>query len=861
VRTDFFSWVVLFATLAFVVLFFFCLSSGTTEKGDAVYVDLMASPAYMKSGFEPAYASLDDPEITDWEEELPVNHGRALITSGLMGSGGEPNYNFLYPGRRRIEEYTLLIPFEIEKGKIAPLYDNNNPVSPGLYLAGIGENWEIYLNGNVIARQLHVNARGDITSFRSKRGVSIPFDRRFLKEGKNFLVMRILGAPDSEHAGLFYTSPYYIGDFTRMANRGESLQTIALCAVYIFLGGYHTLLYFLRRTERSNLLYGLFSCIAAVYSFTRCPAVYHVLPDTADTQRLEFGALYLLVFSMAAFLETMNFDRISPATIGYGLSCIVLIVLQSVFPIWFAYDLREIWHGYGIVFMLFVIVFEVLCVFVRRVNEERTAAGAAFLPVLYRALYGTDLGVILIFLMICLSTSLFDIVDASFLHRNLFLTRYSFIALTCCMAMLLARKYAVHFTLTAQLNEMLELTVKERTRELEEQALIARTASRAKGDFLANMSHEIRTPLNAVIGMTNIGEMSDDTARKDYALANIRRASEHLLGVINDILDISKIESGKFELSERDFRVRDVVSRVENVMRFKSDEKRQEFSIRIADDVPAAVYGDDMRIAQVLTNLIGNAIKFTPEKGRVTLSVGCDGESEEGCVLRFLVEDSGIGITEEQKAKLFTAFQQAESGTTRKYGGTGLGLALSKQIVEMMGGEIRVDSVFGQGTVFAFTVRAGRVIEIPPEDEGAGGVEGLQEGEFAGSVILLADDVYVNREIVATLLEPSGVIVECAENGEQAAEMFEKNPDRYHLILMDVQMPVMDGYGATERIRRGSDPRAAAVPIIAMTANVFREDVQKCLVSGMNEHLSKPIELAELIVVLRRYLGPHVGRP
>jgi CheY-like chemotaxis protein len=355
--------------------------------------------------------------------------------------------------------------------------------------------------------------------------------------------------------------------------------------------------------------------------------------------------------------------------------------------------------------------------------------------------------------------------------------------------------------------------------------------------------------------MTQIGMMTDEQARKDYALTRIRNASEHLLSVINDILDISKIEAGKFTLSERAFQVRNAVSRVGNVMRFKVDEKRQEFAIRIEEDVPEVVYGDDMRIAQVLTNLIGNAIKFTPEHGRITLSVHCDGESKGLYVLRFLVEDSGIGITEEQKTKLFTAFQQAESGTTRKYGGTGLGLALSKQIVEMMSGEIWVDSVFGQGSVFSFTVRVGHVGETPPEEHAAGGAEEPKAGEFAGSVVLLADDVPVNREIVIMLLEPTGIHIECAENGEQAAAMFEQAPGRYRLILMDVQMPVLDGYSATERIRNGRSPQAAKVPIIAMTANVFQEDVQRCLASGMNEHLSKPVNLADLLRVLRRHLG------
>ncbi|MDR3358063.1 MAG: response regulator [Desulfovibrio sp.] len=862
-RTEIFSWLILAVVLASALTFISSLGSGESEKNDPLYVDLMSFPAYVKNGFEPAYASLDDPEMTDWGEELPAGHGRSLLVSGLDANGASSRvaFEFLNPRQRKIKEYTILIPFMIRQGGLAPLYDNSNPVSPGLYMAGVGENWEIHINGNAIARQLHLNPDGEITSFRSRRGLSIPFDRRFLREGKNFLVMHILGAPGSKYTGLFYTSPYYIGDFTRMFNRSESLQTIALCAVYIFLGFYHILLYFLRKADGYNLLFGVFSCVVAVYFFTRCPAVYHVLANTANAQRLEFGALYLLLFTLAAFLETLSFGKPKSVTCGYGISCIAFIVLQSVFPIWFAYDLLTVWHIYGMAFLLYI-VYEAVCHFIKQTGEKYAAERAGpkatvFLALIFRDLCGTELGNILIFIILCVCAGIFDILDANFFHTGFFATRYSFFAFMCCMAFTLARKYANRFALTSQMNDMLEATVRQRTHELEEQVLIAKAASRAKGDFLANMSHEIRTPLNAVIGMTKIGALAGDLERKNYAFANIKNASEHLLGIINDILDISKIESGKFELSEVVFRVRDIVSRVKNVTRFKSDEKQQEIAISIADDVPEAICGDDMRIAQVITNLVGNAIKFTPEKGRIMLSANLAGESDGMCTLRFLVEDSGIGITEEQQSKLFTAFQQAESGTTRRYGGTGLGLALSRQIVELMGGTIWVNSVFGHSSIFGFTIQARRAGILPDRDGRADGIKDLRASEFAGSTILLVDDVDINREIVTALLEPSGARIECAGNGVQAVEMFERDPARYNLILMDVQMPIMDGYGATERIRSGHSPEAATIPIVAMSANVFREDIEHCLASGMNEHLGKPVNLEDVLVVLRRYLGKN----
>jgi CheY-like chemotaxis protein len=358
-----------------------------------------------------------------------------------------------------------------------------------------------------------------------------------------------------------------------------------------------------------------------------------------------------------------------------------------------------------------------------------------------------------------------------------------------------------------------------------------------------------------VLGMAAIGAKAQDMAGKNQSFTKIESASKHLLGIIDDILDMSKIEAGKFELSSVTFRLREVIARVENIMRFKANEKKLEFAVSVADRVPDTLYGDDIRLAQVITNLVSNAIKFTPEMGRVSLAVSLDSEMEGRCILRFLVRDTGIGMTGEQQAKIFSSFQQAESSTTRKYGGTGLGLALSKRIVELMGGAIRVDSEPGSGAAFSFTITAPRG-EMTPEDGVLGNVPyETRTGEFAGSVILLVDDVEINREIVISLLEDTGVVIDAAENGVKAVELFERDPERYRLILMDLQMPVMDGYTASRRIRAGVSPNAAAVPIVAMTANVSREDIENCLASGMNAHLGKPIDLDKLLALLRKYLN------
>jgi CheY-like chemotaxis protein len=328
-----------------------------------------------------------------------------------------------------------------------------------------------------------------------------------------------------------------------------------------------------------------------------------------------------------------------------------------------------------------------------------------------------------------------------------------------------------------------------------------------------------------------------------------------LLDLINDILDISKIEAGKFELSFTDFVFKKMLERVKTVVAYKLEEKNQEFIVTVAPDVPCSMVSDEQRLAQVITNLLGNAVKFTPKNGRVTLAISLLDESDEVCTLLTEVSDTGIGISPEQQSRLFQSFEQADSGTARRFGGTGLGLAISKSIVQMLDGDIWVESEEGKGAKFAFTFRAARG-ELSDED-GADARDGAITGDpigagprFGGVRILLADDVPINREIAAAMLEAEGAVVAEAEDGRRAYEMFKSDPERYDLILMDIHMPEMDGYEASRLIRALGTPRAAEVPIIAMTADVFREDIERCSEAGMDEHIGKPIDAKQMIAKL-----------
>jgi signal transduction histidine kinase/CheY-like chemotaxis protein len=408
-------------------------------------------------------------------------------------------------------------------------------------------------------------------------------------------------------------------------------------------------------------------------------------------------------------------------------------------------------------------------------------------------------------------------------------------------------------------------------------------ASLAKSNFLANMSHEIRTPMNAIIGMVAIGKNAQDSERKNYSFNKIEEASKHLLGVINAILDMSKIEANKLELSPEMFNFERMLHRVISIINFRADEKKQKFTVQIDSKIPKNLIGDDQRIAQIITNLLGNAVKFTPEGGSIGLNATLLGEESGVCVLELKVTDNGIGMTPDQQARLFRPFNQADNNISRKYGGTGLGLAISKSIVEMMGGTIGVESKQGMGSVFTFTIKVKRasnrglevrrfaddeaessyskinrddVRTLTAEDDQVAPENNLQiySGIFKGKSILVAEDVDINREVIQMLLENTLLKIDYAVNGEEAVMIFSASPDKYDLILMDIQMPEVDGYEATRTIRKLVFPTAKTIPIIAMTANVFKEDIENCLQAGMNDHIGKPIEPELLFEKLRHYL-------
>ncbi len=387
-------------------------------------------------------------------------------------------------------------------------------------------------------------------------------------------------------------------------------------------------------------------------------------------------------------------------------------------------------------------------------------------------------------------------------------------------------------------------------RELSSAAVKAEAANKAKSNFLAHMSHEMRTPMNVVMGMVNIAKESQDLEKIQKNLRKIEISSTYLLDIIDNVLDMSKIEAKKVTLQYAPFHFNNMLKRITHGL----VDSQWNFSIEVDEDIPKYIISDEQRMEQIISHFLSNAKKFTPPEGSILLQVELLNKTVEQCYIKISIVDTGIGVAEEQQAYLFQPFQQANITISHKFGGVGLGLSICKQVVDLMQGELFFDSVENKGTCIGFVVAC----DIPDSDfvatlDTVDVVEHMDMLNLTNKTILLVDDVDINREIAMSIFENTGVTFVEAENGAQAVQKISENIDAYDVILMDIQMPEMNGYEATKAIRLLDIPKAKTIPIIAMTANASREDAVACLNAGMDAHIGKPIELKELLTVLKKF--------
>jgi len=380
-------------------------------------------------------------------------------------------------------------------------------------------------------------------------------------------------------------------------------------------------------------------------------------------------------------------------------------------------------------------------------------------------------------------------------------------------------------------------------------ARIASESSIAKSQFLSRMSHEIRTPMNAIIGFCRMAKKAEDEVKRVQYLDSISTSSDYLLELINAILDISKIEAGKMTLDLQKVSLNKSIIEVEAILVSQLMKKNHNLEINIASDIPEYVYCDKTRLTQIIVNLTANSIKFTPEGGKIEIKVAVIEKTDKTCNLEIIVQDNGIGIEPENIKKLFEPFEQGDGSITRKYGGTGLGLTISKHFIEMMQGSISIASKVGSGSAFRFNI----ILDIVQANDYPIKEEKPTEAmiDCTKMTFLVAEDSEVNRIIAKDIFESFHADIEFVNDGIQCVEKFTANPEKYNIIFMDIQMPNMDGLEATKKIRASGIKRAKEIPIIAMTANVFQEDINNTINAGMNEHIGKPLDVNIIASVIK----------
>jgi len=660
-----------------------------------LYRNLMDCPAYVRWGFNHAFTLEIPAEQAGGEWVRFQSAPLRIINSSLPNL---PKPSFLSPWGKESQEFTINI--IIEFGSAAMEFLNGDlSVLPGIYFACIGENWEIFLNGKLVRSEIHLDESGKIKERRTWRDVYFPVEKSLLVSGSNVLSLRIIGDPAYDGTGLFYAMPYYLDDYRVIEKKHQNILRSVLFSIAGFNGIYYLMLFFSVRRKREifNLYYGIFTILFCICLFVSSGLVNSIIPNSDISIRIEYSTLFMMVPAICLFFEAIGREKTTKISYGYTAFCGLLSLSQIFFCAQFGDDVLRLWVMTGIVYFSYVFFYSIIYSGVLlRIKNKRLD------KTVNHILIGSTL------IYACL---IFDAIDTLFFHNYYRLVFYSAFVVYIGVAFSLSQRFSGMYKLLDQSNVMLETQVHERTVELEKQTRIAVQASMAKSKFLANMSHEIRTPLNAVIGLSEIEMQGSKTkdlpeSTKDN-IEKIHQSGSSLLGIINDILDISKIEADRFELVPAEYDTARLIINTVNLNRVRIGDKPLSLKLEINSGFPAKLIGDELRIRQILNNLLSNAIKYTQE-GTVTLSVLCEtAQGSASALVRFIVSDTGMGIRSEDMGKLFTSYMQIDAEANRKIEGTGLGLVITKGLTEMMGGSISVESEYGKGSVFTVEIMQG----------------------------------------------------------------------------------------------------------------------------------------------------------
>jgi signal transduction histidine kinase/FixJ family two-component response regulator len=605
---------------------------------------------------------------------------------------------------------------------------------------------------------------------------------------------------------------------------------------------------------------------------TRTNVVYGLLANTNVLFRLENISLYLLLPALSSFLEYFNFGKTLKANRVFFCVSLFFALVPVMFYKVFGEGILYLWQRLVLVEIVYVVGYDMLYVFFQNIKiRQKADKKNSSLKIFLMTLCGTPQGNIIICSSLMVLAAFVDVIESIVIGHGVVkaspLAIFLFIITT---TVIFTRRFGLLFRRLDEMNNLLERsnqnledTVRKRTRELEQQTEVAKSASRAKSDFLARMSHEIRTPLNVVLGLSEVELRKDLPGGTLLNLEKVYRSGAHLLEIVNDILDISKIESGNFEINPVEYEFPALINDTVQLNIVRIGVKPIRFNLNLDESIPVKLYGDELRIKQILNNLLSNALKYT-EEGEVRLLAGWTRQNG-GALLMFAVKDTGRGIKKQDMDRLFSEYAQFDTAANRQIEGTGLGLSITRGLVEAMGGSITVESEYGKGSVFRVSLPQGIIDESPV---GLDQVEKLRSlrpiGERnRGSLVrsympygkvLVVDDLEMNLDVMLGLLMPYGLKVDTALSGAEAVDLIRRGV-RYDLVFMDHMMPGMDGVEAARIIRNETGTGyARTVPIVVLTANAIAGNREMFLENGFNDFISKPIDIKRLDMILNQWI-------
>jgi len=837
-------------------------------SGSPIYHNLMGNSAFIRHGFDPAdifsvpaEASLAPDDALYYKTQFHAQWVKFNSAPFTVTNSNLPDLQkraFLSPFGKPAQEFTIIIPIEMSVDAVKFIQDNPAEV-PGFFFSCIGENWEIYFNGCLVRSEMHLDENGRITEKRTWRDVYFPVSKELFIPGTNILALRIAGDPAYDGTGLFYSEPYYIDNYEVILKQHQNYLRFFLCGVLVYTGIYYLLIFLSvrKKEEIFNLYYGIFSLMLCVHCIFTEGTINIIIPDSRVAIRIEYLATFLTISMLCLFIEQMGRQKVTKMNTGFFIFSLFAGVTQIFFCEQYGDEIMHIFNISMLVYFFFVF-FGIF----RHHNKERR------LNKIQNDIIGrtsNTFASLLIGSLLVYACGIFDALDIVFFRSSVRLFIYSTFVFHVGTAFTLSSRFSGLYKILEQSNVILEKTVRDRTLELENQTRIAIQASEAKTEFLATMSHEIRTPLNAVIGLSEIelqGELPEKTRN---SINQIYLSGASLLGIINDILDISKIEAGGFELLALEYETASFINDTINLNRVRIGSKPINFILEINSDFPLKLLGDEIRVKQILNNILSNAIKYTNE-GSVTLSVSWEKvhpinlSSLEAALLRFTVKDTGVGIRKDDLDKLFSDYSQLNTKANRRIEGTGLGLVITKKLLDMMGGKIYVESDYGRGSVFTAVLMQGIVSDETIGEETAKNLRNfvfksnshgneIEHSWMPDVKVLIVDDLPVNLQVAQGLLKPYGLTADTVTSGQEAINKIFAGKT-YDIIFMDHMMPGMDGIEAAAIIRKHD----ADVPVIALTANALVGMKEMFINSGFSDFLSKPIDIFKLNDILERWI-------